>query len=92
MAKVDRPIFSDEACGRLGTALSFQKRKVFATVCPQFSRRKCISEEAENIRVKFSACCITWRSKTAIEKEFYSNEAPGSLTGYQYFISICLKS
>lgn len=91
MAKVDRPLFADEARGRIGVSLSFQKRKVFATVCPQFSRRESKTKKVVNKRNKFASCCRLWRALDDVERVYYIDNAPSGWTSYQFFISLCLK-
>lgn len=91
MAKVERPLFSDEATGRIGQVCSFKKGAVWDSITPQFHRIKSESKESVYIRSNFKVCVEVWRLMSAEDKEYFNDNAPEFWTGYQYFIQICIE-
>lgn len=91
MAKVERPLFSDEATGRLGIIASFKKGAVWDSIVPQFHRIKSESKESISVRSNFKVCVAVWHSLSAEDKEYFNDNAPEFWTGYQYFMQICIE-
>lgn len=87
MAKVERPLFSDEATGRVGTAVSFKKGAVWDSIVPQFHRVRAVSSVLEAQRIKFSNACISWQALSVEDKQAYADAAPDNRTGFQFFLS-----
>lgn len=87
MAKVERPLFSDEATGRIGCVVSFKKGAVWDSIVPQFHRSPGVSETQETQRIKFSAACVAWGILSVEEKQAYADDAPDNRTGFQFFLS-----
>lgn len=90
MAKVERPLFSDEATGRVGTAISFKTGAVWNSIIPQFHRVQSDSLALRAQRDKFSAACSTWRGLSTETKQSYADAAQDGRTGFQYFLSTVL--
>jgi len=91
MAKVERPLFSDEATGRIGLAASFKKGAVWNSIVPQFHRVKSESEGSVRSRSVFKICIGVWRSLNVENKNYCNENAPAGWTGYQYFMGMCIK-
>lgn len=91
MAKVERPLFSDEATGRIGLAASFKKGAVWNSIVPQFHRLKSESKRSIDARSAFKVCTVVWRGLSAENKEYFNENAIAGWTGYQYFIGICIE-
>lgn len=91
MAKLERPLFSDEATGRIGLAASFKKGAVWNSIVPQFHRVKSESTGSISARSAFKICTGLWRSLNAERKEECNDKAAAGWTGYQYFIGMCIK-
>lgn len=91
MAKVERPLFSDEATGRIGDAVSFKKGAVWDSIVPQFYRKQAPTPGLLSTRASFKACIGVWHGLTNEDKLYFKNNAPTGWTGYQYFMSFCVK-
>ncbi|MBA7562077.1 hypothetical protein ES708_03726 [subsurface metagenome] len=91
MAKVERPLFSDEATGKVGMVVSFKKGAVWDSIVPQFYRKKSESKESISIRTGFEICTKVWRSLNVEDKKYFNDNAPEFWTGYQYFMQICIE-
>lgn len=91
MAKVERPLFSDEATGKVGTVVSFKKGAIWNSIIPQFHRKKSTSASLRSQRNKYSAACAFWRSLSPAEKKPYFDNAPAGQNGFQYYLSIVLQ-
>lgn len=91
MAKVERPLFSDEATGRVGLVASFKKGAVWNSIVPQFHRIKSESKESISVKSNFKVCVEVWHSLSAEDKKYFSDNAPEFWTGYQYFMQICIE-
>lgn len=91
MAKVERPLFSDEATGRIGMAASFKKGAVWNSIVPQFYRKKSESKEVVAVRSSFKTCIGIWHGLANEERAYFVENAPTGWTGYQYFMSFCVK-
>lgn len=87
MAKVERPLFSDEATGRLGCVVSFKKGAVWNSIVPQFHRTRIFSSTQAAQQAKFSAACVVWGELSVEEKQAYADDAPENRTGFQFFLS-----
>ncbi len=90
MAKVYRPLFSDEASGRVGVVVSFKKGAVWNSIIPQFYRSRAVSALLTARRNLFSSLCESWQLLTPAEKQDYSDNAPEHRTGFQYYLSLYL--
>ena len=90
MAKVERPLFSDEATGRVGTFCSFKQGAVWNSIVPQFHRNQSPSPSLKNRRNLFTAACLSWRALSDEEKQAYKDGAPAGRTGFQYYLSLIL--
>jgi len=90
MAKVERPLFSDEATGRVGIVASFKKGAVWNSIVPQFHRTQAPTPELQTQRDKYSAACKAWRLLSPAEKQYYKDSAPEFWTGFQYYLSLVL--
>ena len=90
MAKVERPLWSDEATGRVGQAISFKKGAVWNSITPQFHRNQAYSISLRTQRDKFRAACASWRLFSETEKQYYTDNAPSNLTGFQYYLQCVL--
>lgn len=90
MAKVDRPLWSDEATGRVGQSISFKKGAVWNSITPQFHRNPISSPALVTQRTKFSNACSIWRLFSEAEKQYYIDNAPSELTGFQYYLQCIL--
>ncbi len=87
MAKVDRPLFSDEASGRIGTTASFRKDTFWHLIVPQFHRTRSPSAPLAAHRARYSTACKAWRLLTPAEKQQYKDAAPDNWTGFQYYLN-----
>lgn len=87
MAKVYRPLFADEATGRIGCVVSFKKGAVWDSIIPQFHRVRSISATQEAQRNKFSEACVAWGILSVEDKQAYADAAPDNRTGFQFFLS-----
>jgi len=90
MAKVERPLFSDEATGRIGMAISFKKGAVWDSIIPQFYRKQAPSPALQNQRNKYKAACDDWNLLSDDDKQYYKDNAPTGRTGFQYYLSVTL--
>lgn len=90
MAKVERPLFSDEATGRVGLVGSFKKGSVWDSLVPQFHRTQAPTPELQAQRDKYSAACKAWQLLSDGEKQYYKDSAPEGRTGFQYYLSLVL--
>ena len=90
MAKVEGPMFADEATGRVGQAASFKKGAVWNSLVPQFHRTPSLSKARVAARSNFSECVNQWKALSSSAKQFYNDESPQGYNGYQYFIGICI--
>ena len=90
MAKVERPLFSDEATGKVGQAVSFKKGAVWDSIMSQFHRTQSPSPALKAQRDKYSVACKAWRLLSYAEKQEYKDNAQEGWTGFQYFLSLVL--
>lgn len=90
MAKVERPLFSDEATGRIGQAASFKKGAVWDSIVSQFHRKQKPTPALRAQRDKFKWACLTWRILSPAEQQNYKDDAPTGWTGFQYYLSLTL--
>jgi len=87
MAKVERPLFSDEATGRLGLSVSFRRADVWPQVTGHFNRSPTRRAGALAQRGKFKAACIAWNGLSVEQKQTYKEAAPDGWTGFNYYLS-----
>lgn len=90
MAKVERPLFSDEATGRVGMVCSFKKGAVWDSIMPQYHRTEKPTCALQAQREKYRVACAAWRLLSYEDKQYYKNSAPTGYTGYQYYLSLVL--
>ena len=90
MAKVDRPLWSDEATGRIGLSCSFKNGAVWSSIIPQFNRVQPVSLPLQSQRAAFGAACAAWQLLTPGGKQYYIDNAPAHLTGFQYYLQTVL--
>lgn len=90
MAKVYRPLFSDEATGRVGDVVSFKKGAVWNSIISQFYRSRAVSASLAARRALFSSLCEAWQLLSSEDKQYYSDNAPEHRTGFQYYLSLYL--
>ena len=90
MAKVERPLWSDEATGRIGLSCSFKNGAVWSSIVPQFHRVQSPSVPLSSHRSAFSSACKAWQLLSVEEKQYFSDNAPGFLTGFQYYLQAYL--
>ncbi len=90
MAKVERPLFSDEATGRVGQAVTFKKGAVWNSIVGQYHRNKTVSPALTAQRVSFKSGCTSWRNLDEAAKQTYRDNAPTGYTGFQYYLSTIL--
>lgn len=86
MAKVERPLFSDEATGRVGQAISFRNEETWPKAVGQHHRSPSTSAALLANRAAFKSACASWRLLSQGEKDAYTAAAPGTMTGFQYFL------
>jgi len=90
MAKVDSPLFADEATGRIGQALSFKIGAVWPQVLGQFHRCPSKSTTLPAKKAAYKAACTAWNNLTSGEKQEFVDAAPGGQTGFNYYLSLTL--
>lgn len=90
MAKVERPLFSDEATGRVGVVCSFKHGAVWDSIMPQFHRTEKPTTALQAQREKYKVACAAWRLLSYAEKQYYKDSAPEGRTGFQYYLSLVL--
>ena len=90
MAKVDSPLFADEATGKVGQALSFKRGAVWPQVLGQFHRTPSTSMTLPAKKEAYKTACVAWNALTSEEKQAFVDTAPGGQTGFNYFLSLTL--
>lgn len=97
MAILDRPLFGDEARGRIKNTLVFIKRTAnlgYDGIDPGFrfivnqlkSFRQCISIAREEVKEKFKEGITGWKELTPAEKEAYWAAAEGLQTNFNVYM------
>jgi len=92
MAKLNAPLFSFEARGRLSKALSFRRRgsATIAEKKPDFPDQKTPAQL--NQRLMYQQCLILWNLQSATaKKEWTSLARPKHMPGLALFMNYCLK-
>ena len=90
MAKVEGPLFADEATGRIGQGLSFKKGSVWPQVLGQFHRGPSKSAILPAQKQAYSTACTAWQMLTTEEKQAFADAAPAGQTGFNYYLSLSL--
>jgi len=92
MVNLKNPLTSLEARGTIGKAISFlQRRKT------KIAEKKPIPRDAKTSeqlawRTMYQLCADLWHTLTAVEKQTWQSAAsPHHLTGYQWYMSQCLR-
>jgi len=90
MAKIDSPLFADEATGKVGQALSYKIGAVWPQVLGQFHRGPSKSAILQEKKQLYKNACITWHTLTTEEKQAFADAAPPGQTGFNYYLSLAL--
>ena len=82
MAKVTAPLFSQEAHGTLGNALTYSKRKTHRHVRHQKEQMDFVTEAREVQRDKFYVSSQLWRALPQSDKDMWADIADQGWTVY----------
>lgn len=86
MAILERPLFSDEARGQVSKVAVFKRSQVHPVFCG-FSYHQ-VNWTPDKIAqgAAWKSLCNAWRSLSDSDQAFWSDNAPGVLTGFNYFM------
>jgi hypothetical protein len=101
MAKLDRPLYGDEATGTLARALAFRQISnppdepgatpiYFGSVAkiPTLSSPPSVGQYAQ--RLLFASAIAAWHALTYEAKAYYKSLAPNCLSGFNFFLRLFL--
>lgn len=92
MAKVDRPLFSDEATGELAKTLAFKLGGEYCRLEKKRLPAKSRTSGQAFQRDFFLATRSAWRSLTEEQRSTWNAGAPSGWTGFNYYLFVNLRS
>jgi hypothetical protein len=90
MAKLDYPLYGDEATGTLARAIAYRRTLNYPT-CAQLPLSKTPANKAQRAqRQKYRAGADAWNALTDAQKDAYKTNKPANLNGYAFFLKLFL--
>jgi hypothetical protein len=101
MAKLDRPLYGENATGTLARALAFRRTEnppdlpgitaVYEGTVTALPRSSCPPSPAQALqRARYAATVACWNALTDEERASYAASRPANLTGFNFFIRLAL--